>query len=107
MSYKEYAFEITAPVVANADFVGFAELQFYDCAGTQLVPSSASNPGGNDAGYGNGAANAFDGSLISKWLDSNRQLLIATFSTAVQVASYKWISAEGGSWSGNSVTSTP
>jgi hypothetical protein len=94
--YKEFAFEITATWVTNDDWGGFAELQFYDCTGAQLVPSAWSNPGGDQGSIASHApALAFDGNLGTKWLDRNKQLLIATFSTAVRVASYKWITAEG------------
>ena len=93
--YTQYAFEITATQGINVDWAGFAELQFYDCTGTQLVPSASSNPGGDQRGlYWHGPAAAFDGNLNTKWLDGNKQLLIATFSTAVRIASYKWINAE-------------
>jgi hypothetical protein len=89
--YTEYAFEITAIKDINEVFAGFSELQFYDCTGTQLVPSAWSNPDGNQDGYNNPPAFAFDGDLGTKWLDRNKQLLIATFSTVVRVASYKCI----------------
>jgi hypothetical protein len=92
--YKEFAFEITATWVTNDDWGGFAELQFYDCTGAQLVPSGWSNPLGNQGGIASHApALAFDGNLGTKWLDMNKQPLIATFSTAVRVASYRWITA--------------
>ncbi len=92
--YKEFAFEITATWVNASVWGGFAELQFYDCTGTQLVPSAWSNPGGNQGEIASHApALAFDGILGTKWLDRNKQPLIATFSTVVRVASYKWITA--------------
>jgi hypothetical protein len=89
---------MTATLVTNADFGGFAELQFYDCTGAQLVPSASSNPDGNQGGTIHPPADAFDGNLVTKWLDINKKPLIATFSTAVRVASYKWITAEGGEY---------
>ena len=96
--YTEYAFEITKTWVTLDIWGGFAELQFYDCSGTQLVPSSWSNPGGNQGGIASHApALAFDGDLNTKWLDENKQPLIAIFSTAVRVAKYKWITASDAS----------
>ena len=75
----EFAFETTATLGINEVFGGFAELQLYDCTGKQLVPSAWSNPDGNQDGYNNPPAFAFDGDLGTKWLDRNKQLLIANF----------------------------
>jgi hypothetical protein len=49
--FLEFAFEMTATLITEADFGGFAELQFYDCTGAQLVPSASSNPDGNQRGW--------------------------------------------------------
>jgi hypothetical protein len=95
--YTEYAFEITETWVPDDAWGGFAELQFYDCSGTQLVPSSWSNPGGSHVYPSHAPALAFDGDLNTKWLDENKQPLIAIFSTAVRVAKYKWITASDAS----------
>ena len=100
--YKEYAFEITATWAMDDlgvynDWGGFAEVQFYDCSGTQLVPSSWSNPGGNHVNVSHAPALAFDGNLDINWLDLNKQPIIATFSTAVRVATYKCITASDAS----------
>jgi len=49
---------------------------------------------------------SFDEDVGTKWLDGNRQPLIATFNTAVQVASYEWISAsDGASFAGRNPVS--
>jgi hypothetical protein len=104
--FLEFAFETTATLVIAEEWGGFAELQFYDCNDTQLVPSAWSNPGGNQGDIASHAPDlAFDGNLGTKWLDKNKQPLIATFSTAVRVASYKWITAEGDPFSGRNPAS--
>jgi hypothetical protein len=107
-AYTEYAFEIKATQVPNEPWGGFAEIQFYDCTGKQLVPSAWSNPGGNQGGFASHApALAFDGNLATKWLDSTAgsKTLVATFSTAVRVHAYKWIAAEGSSYPGRNPAS--
>jgi hypothetical protein len=104
-AYREYGFDIDETRTANADYGGFAELRFYDATGNRLFPSAWSNPGGNNP-YGHTAALAFDEDVGTKWLDGNRQPLIATFNTAVQVASYEWISAsDGASFAGRNPVS--
>jgi hypothetical protein len=104
-AYREYALKILETRTANADYGGFAELRFYDATGKRLFPSAWSNPGGNNP-YGHTAALAFDEDVGTKWLDGNRQPLIATFNTAVQVASYEWISAsDAGSFLGRNPVS--
>ena len=96
-AYTEYAFEITQTNVASENMAGFAELRFYDCLGMQLLPSTWSNPGGDNIASYHYPSAAFDGDTATNWLDRNKQPLIAIFSTAVRVASYKWIAASDAS----------
>jgi hypothetical protein len=92
-AYREYALKIVETRNSGENCGGFAELRFYDSTGKRLFPSAWSNPGGDNINSGHTEASAFDGDVDTKWLDRNKQLLIATFNTNVQVASYEWISA--------------
>ena len=92
-AYRQYGFDVDETRNANEGMVGLSELQFYGYNGQQLVPVAWDNPDGNNLNSDHMAVSAFDGHVNTKWLDVNKGTLIATFDTAVRVASYKWISA--------------
>jgi len=83
----------------TAGYVAMQEFRFFDSAGQQITPVSATNPDGDNVGPAHTVDLLIDGIVAtdgtSKWLDANKGHVIFDFgSQGETLASYEWVTCE-------------